>query len=453
MAGEHPTSGALEQTDDVVVKSTASSPVLTQLSTEMQAFRRRMTVAYAWCMIAVAIAAITYEWSAVSPLDRAVMFFGLGVALATLWTAWSGRTTAAMVMLSTASLLFLGWTTLYLPNSEMTPLYLLFPAMMATIVLQDWRWSLVGNGVLLAAAVIMRVLYYVWYDADPSQTTALLFDTTAIFIFGMVLTALHRHRSDKDRRLLEDALHANQILARRAVEARDAAREANDLKSDFLSRISHELRTPLNAILGYAELIEEEELIDPDGQPDLAKIHASGRHLLGLVDDLLDLTKLESGEMNIMVQPVDPGPLLHEAAEAVRPLAQRNRIEVKVSVDGTGPVDLDPHRVRQILGHLLSNAARFTEDGIIELTGRVEPDAMVLAVGDTGVGIDAQRLPRLFEPFVQGTSQTQYDKGGAGLGLALCDRLVRQMGGHIDVASKVGEGSTFTVTLPTRVLA
>ncbi len=409
-----------------------------------------MTVAYAWCMIAVGLASIAFAWSLVTTFDLGVMFVGVGASLATLWTASSGRTMAAMVMLSTVSVVFLAWTTMFLPDTELVPLYLVFPAIMATIVLEDWRWSVAGNTVLLAAAVALRTLHHYWHDADYAHTTAVLFDTTAIFILAMVLTSLHRHRSDKDRQLLKDALLSNQALAQRALEARDAAREANNLKSDFLSRISHELRTPLNAILGYAELLEEEELIDPDGTEDLARIHASGRHLLSLVDDLLDLTKLESGAMDLVIQAVDPEPLLREAADAVRPLAQRNRLEVKVEFDGEGPIDLDPHRVRQILGHLLSNAARFTEDGTIALTGRVEPEAVVLAVGDTGIGIDAQRLPRLFEPFVQGTSQTQYSKGGAGLGLALCDRLVRQMGGHIDVDSMPGEGSTFTVTLPTR---
>ncbi len=184
----------------------------------MQEFRRRMTMAYAWCMIAVGVATVVYEWAAVTPLDRAIMFIGLGVAVATLWTAWSGRTIAAMVLLCATSLALLAWTTLCLPNTEMTPLYLLFPAMMATIVLQDWRWSMVGNGLLLTAAVTLRALHYYFYEADFTQTTALMFDTTAIFILGMVLTGLHRLRSDKDRLLLKDALHANQVLVLDAVD-------------------------------------------------------------------------------------------------------------------------------------------------------------------------------------------------------------------------------------------
>jgi len=422
--------------------------LLNALDADDAAFRQRMTTAVAWATLALNVAALLFAVAFLPRSDQnmfvvACLFASLGPLAA--HYRYSG---IALLVPTLTGVGVLTWTTLFVPHATMSPLYLLLLAIIIVIVVEDGRTRLVSVVGLWLAAIAMRLGHHALHGVPIEETATYLFDTVNVFGVGALFTLLHRRRRSHDLQRLRDALLDNHALTVSAIEARDAARQANDLKSDFLARISHELRTPLNAIIGYSELLEEEELVLEEGRPDLAHIHTSGNNLLGLVDDLLDLTKVEAGQLELVVASVDLVPLLEEAAASIAPMARRHDTEVVVDVDLAEPVDLDAQRVRQIVLNLLGNAAKFTMSGRITLSARVERNVVVITVADTGVGIDPSRLPRLFEPFVQGSQATQYEQGGTGLGLAICDRFVRQMGGHIAVQSTVGVGSTFTVVLP-----
>jgi GAF domain-containing protein/CheY-like chemotaxis protein len=235
---------------------------------------------------------------------------------------------------------------------------------------------------------------------------------------------------------------------------------ANRHKSEFLASMSHELRTPLNAIIGYSEMLEEEagELGQEALVPDLQKIHAAGKHLLELINAVLDLSKIEAGKMDLLIEPFDVAALVTDVAAVVRPLAEKNgnRLEARCDV-GVGEMRADLTKVRQALFNLLSNACKFTERGRVTLTASREAgaasDTVVFAVSDTGIGMTEEQLGRLFQEFTQAEATTSRRYGGTGLGLALSRRLCRLMGGDVTVESAHGRGSTFTVRLPATVVA
>jgi GAF domain-containing protein/DNA-binding response OmpR family regulator len=244
-------------------------------------------------------------------------------------------------------------------------------------------------------------------------------------------------------------------------EIEDKSRQlevADRHKSEFLANMSHELRTPLNAIIGYSEMLQEdaadlgaEQLID-----DLAKINAAGKHLLELINAVLDLSKIEAGKMELYLESFDVPGLVRDIAAVIQPLAARNgnRLDVRCP-DSIGTMRADLTKVRQALFNLLSNACKFTERGTIALAvtreSRDGEDWMVFGVSDTGIGMTPEQLTRLFEAFSQADAATTRRYGGTGLGLALSRRLCRMMGGDITVESEAGRGSTFTIRLPAHV--
>ncbi len=240
-------------------------------------------------------------------------------------------------------------------------------------------------------------------------------------------------------------------------QARDAADEANAAKSSFLANVSHELRTPLNAIIGYSEMLHD-ELSDPGEvdrgqfQLDLEKIIRSGRQLLSLINDILDLSKIETGKMSLHREEFMPAELLEEACEVIEPQLRARNNTLEKSDFTTLPVfNNDASKFRQVFTNLLSNACKFTENGTISVTAR-EPDGhpgwLEVTVRDTGIGMDADQQKRVFEAFVQAEASTSANYGGTGLGLAISRDFCELMGGAIRVKSAPGKGSTFTVTLP-----
>jgi two-component system, NtrC family, sensor kinase len=234
---------------------------------------------------------------------------------------------------------------------------------------------------------------------------------------------------------------------------------ANRHKSEFLASMSHELRTPLNAIIGYSEMLQEEaaDLGQEALLPDLRKVNAAGKHLLELINAVLDLSKIEAGKMDLLIEPFNVATLVTEIAAVVQPLAEKNgnALVTRCAAD-VGEMRADLTKVRQALFNLLSNACKFTERGTVTLAALRETGAggeqMVFTVTDTGIGLTEEQIGRLFQEFTQAEVATSRRYGGTGLGLALSRRLCRLMGGDVTVESASGRGSTFTIRLPAQVV-
>jgi signal transduction histidine kinase len=295
---------------------------------------------------------------------------------------------------------------------------------------------------------------------------------------GVVIGTVSAHNRNDGRPFSEHDLQLLQILGdqvvvgldraavlqesrgnERALAAKNAElQRATQLKSEFLANMSHELRTPLNAIIGVSEmqLDDARDLGRKDAIEPLERILRAAQHLLALINDILDLSKIDAGKMEVHLESIDPAPLIEEIAATIRPLAEKNgnRVEAACATD-LGPVHADPKRLRQALLNLASNAAKFTDNGTIRIAGgRVSEngrDWTVLSVSDTGIGMTPQQVSRLFQDFVQADASTTRKYGGTGLGLAISRRLCRMMGGDITVESAPGRGSSFTIRLPSMI--
>ncbi len=244
------------------------------------------------------------------------------------------------------------------------------------------------------------------------------------------------------------------VRSRQELEAaKEAAEFANESKSQFLANMSHELRTPLNAVIMYSELLAEEaeDAEVPEFIPDLKRIRLAGKHLLELVNGVLDLSKIEAGKMELYRETFDIRAMLDEVVTTIQPLIEknRNRIEVETASDVTS-LDGDVTKLRQVLYNLLSNSSKFTEDGVIRLRTLVDESErqMVFEVIDSGIGMTAEQVARLFQPFMQADVSTTRKYGGTGLGLAIIRRFTDLMGGDVNVESELGTGTTFRVRLP-----
>ena len=239
-----------------------------------------------------------------------------------------------------------------------------------------------------------------------------------------------------------------------AQQARHDAEAANRTKSAFLANMSHELRTPMNAIIGYSEMLieEAEEMNQPDIIPDLRKIHSSARHLLDLINDILDISKIEAGKMTVYAETFSIERMLRDAVSSVEPLIQKNKNHLALEIPhDLGEMHSDMAKVRQTLINLLGNAAKFTDAGTITLTASTTQDNMLhVAVSDTGIGMTPEQIAKLFQVFTQADPSTTRKYGGTGLGLAISKRFCNLIGGDITVQSEPGQGSTFRVILPLR---
>jgi len=268
-------------------------------------------------------------------------------------------------------------------------------------------------------------------------------------------------RDVTERRQAERALREVNTTLERKVEERtlelqaalEQAKSADRIKTAFLATMSHELRTPLNSIIGFTGIILQELAgpLNPEQTKQLGMVRGSARHLLDLINDVLDISKIESGQLKIGREPFQLTESIERAMATVGPLADKKALELTADVaSGLGAMHGDRRRVEQILLNLLNNAIKFTERGRVTLAARLHGDGgrVEIVVTDTGIGIRAEDMPVLFQPFSQIDSGLARMHEGTGLGLAICRRLVTLMGGTIDVASRPGEGSTFTVILP-----
>ncbi len=243
------------------------------------------------------------------------------------------------------------------------------------------------------------------------------------------------------------------------LELRDEALEANRAKSTFLANMSHELRTPLNAIIGYSEMLHDDAKNDglDEYSNDLDKIHAAGKHLLTLINEILDLSKVEAGKMELHLESFNLPDLIKIVVSTIEPMARKNGNEVVCEgLSSVGILRADFTKLRQILLNLLSNAVKFTEHGKVLLTVKNEAmdgvDGIEINVIDSGIGIGSEAIENIFEPFQQADISTTRKYGGTGLGLALCQNFCGMMGGKIWVNSEVGSGATFGIWLPKNVV-
>ncbi|MGH7010153.1 MAG: ATP-binding protein [Caulobacteraceae bacterium] len=267
----------------------------------------------------------------------------------------------------------------------------------------------------------------------------------AILLAGAVslvnFFALSRQLLDRSR----SALRRARMDAR---ENEKAAASANEAKTDFLAAMSHEIRTPLNGVLGMTQAMAAGPLSKIQRER-LGVVHQSGKALLAILNDILDLSKIEAGKLELEEIDFDLRELVLSVHGAFAPLAHQKKVRFEIEIrEAEGFWRGDPVRLRQIIGNLVSNALKFTEQGSVDLVIRSRPGGLAIQVRDTGVGLAADALPRLFDKFSQADASTARKFGGSGLGLAICRRLAILMGGDIVVASELGRGSTFTLELP-----
>ena len=291
------------------------------------------------------------------------------------------------------------------------------------------NWLLFAIGLVMAAAILFQL-------GDPFLP---LYGLGAIFSCCL----LHVFVVEDER----EELHGQELLARDYQAQLETERASNQAKSLFFSTVSHDIRTPLNAIVGFAELLER-GVPDPDERARyVSAIHSSGKLLVRLVNDVLDLSKLEIGKLEIIEEPTDVPALAREVIAACDGLRKSKALTVRSFIADNMPcVSVDPQRIRQLLYNLLSNAYKYTDSGTVTVRVAWHGGTLELSVSDTGKGISEEDLGRILQPFVQLTDKNHRD--GTGLGLSICQKLVALMGGDLQISSKLGVGSSFVVTLP-----
>jgi signal transduction histidine kinase len=268
----------------------------------------------------------------------------------------------------------------------------------------------------------------------------------------------------KEKKHADEMSALNETLERRVAErseslriAKEQAEEASRAKSAFLANMSHELRTPLNAIIGYSEMLQESELELGHTQAleDLLKIQMAAKHLLALINDLLDISKIEAGKVQVHAEPFDLADLLDEVVNTIQPLARKNANTLSARCGASIQMFSDRTKIYQVVMNVAGNACKFTHGGAVTVSvhspAGENADCVEIHVSDTGIGMHPDLIQRLFEPFVQGDSSTTRRFGGTGLGLAISRNFCRMLGGDISVNSVPREGSIFRIVLPLRI--
>ena len=344
---------------------------------------------------------------------------------------------------------------------------------------QTGAWIIsVGLSLMVATHALwgLREIFHGFRVIVPVTDNLRNIGLTLFVIANSVYLAREFGRTTRDLRFAKEALETQQA---QLAFAKEAAESANEAKSAFLANMSHELRTPLNAIIGYSEMLHEEveESGRTDLQPDLQKIRGAGKHLLGLINDVLDLSKIEAGRLSLSLDTVDLKKLLQEVCATVDPVIKKNRNQLILNApEFPGTCITDEIRLRQILLNLLSNAAKFTQQGVVTLTFRrsrrttaslpvanvnldqldqssdrtgLGKEHLLFQITDTGIGMSPEQLSRLFQPFTQADSSITKKYGGTGLGLTISQKLCTMLHGRLGAASTLGKGSAFLVEVPT----
>ncbi len=324
-----------------------------------------------------------------------------------------------------------------------------------------WRRGLAAA--LIGMSITMGLLH--WFGMDWAQLRALwppaLMSCLLVGMIGWLRSLLTKIQAQTGELERERELLANEISQRKQIEqsllaAKEDAELANRSKSQFLAMMSHELRTPLNAIIGYSELLQEEaaaEQLTSYGH-DLKIIHNAGVHLLGLINGVLDLAKIEAGRMELFGQDFHVHELIDDLVLYCQPqLAKNNNRLVLDIAENLGLMHSDLQKLRQILLNLLSNAAKFTQQGTITLRAKRDGNWLHFEVADTGIGMSSEQVASLFQPFVQAEQATAAQFGGTGLGLAISRSLAKLLGGDVMVESVRGQGSCFQLIVPAFQLA
>ena len=302
--------------------------------------------------------------------------------------------------------------------------------------------------------------YELTVRARDGKTTVVSYNATTFYDRDRQLQGVFAAARDvTERKRFERSLQETNVELESAIagaaKAKEAAENANKTKSLFLANMSHELRTPLNAILGYSEMLYEEceERHLDDFGADLEKISAAGKHLLALINDILDLSKIEAGKMELFLENFDLSQMIGEVESTIRPLVDKNANVLRIEcAPDLGLMRADQIKVRQGLFNLLSNAAKFTQNGDITLDAQRQKmdgrEWIVFRVTDSGIGLSSEQIVKLFQDFTQADASTTRKFGGTGLGLALTRRFCQMMGGDVTVHSVAGQGSIFTIKLP-----
>jgi signal transduction histidine kinase/CheY-like chemotaxis protein len=281
--------------------------------------------------------------------------------------------------------------------------------------------------------------------ADPLATAVIGLSLTALAAGVLGSLAFGRRRAVWIAKRMTADLRANEVQLR---AAKEEAERANDAKSEFLSRMSHELRTPLTAILGFTELLQIADIPEDQQRRFIERTHKAGEHLLLLVNDVLDISRVETGTLTMSIEPVGLGPVVGDVLALIGPLAATRSISIDNGVAGHDVVLADATRLRQILVNLVSNAIKYNRDnGSVTLRSTADNGNVLITVADTGRGLSADDIPRMFQPFERLGVQTG-EIEGTGIGLALSRALAEQMAGSITVESTLGHGSQFTLRLP-----
>jgi signal transduction histidine kinase/CheY-like chemotaxis protein len=318
-------------------------------------------------------------------------------------------------------------------------------------------------GVVLQIAVSLGCFYlaYLWDEKFPSNIPIEsmvgvgVISALSASLYVFMMASYYAQIVDSQSELLREVARHEGTL-KKLTDAKEEAERANGAKSEFLAKMSHELRTPLNAVIGYSEILLEDAELDGRGEQiaDLLKISAAGKHLLSMVNDILDISKIEAGKMDLYLEDIDLNKLVDEVEINSRPLAAKNTNTLVIDRGPIplGMVHLDSTKLRQAILNLVSNATKFTHNGEITLRLRREalPDGdwIEIAVLDTGVGISPDQQDALFSKFTQANAKIASKFGGTGLGLSLSRNLCQLMGGDITVQSQLNKGSCFTIRLP-----